>query len=169
MKLTADFAGESHGIDFRSEDGRVAATIDGRRYEVAASRVEHGVYLLINDGRVYECVVERNPAQQGTVEVHVGGRSFSLALSDPKRLRTGHGAGAHAMDGTIRITAPMPGKVVRVLAEAGAAVEAGEGIIVVEAMKMQNELKSPRAGTVSEIRAAAGSTVNAGDVLAVIE
>ena len=169
MKLTAEFAGESHEIDFRREAGRVVATIDGRRYEVAASRLEGGVYLLIHDGRVYECVVDRNPARHGTVEVHVARRSFSLALSDPKRLRTGHGAGAHAMDGTIHITAPMPGKVVRVLAEAGAEVEAGAGIIVVEAMKMQNELKSPRAGTVSEIRAVTGSTVNAGDVLAVIE
>jgi biotin carboxyl carrier protein len=63
----------------------------------------------------------------------------------------------------------MPGKVVRVLVEAGQAVEAGQGLIVVEAMKMQNELKSPKSGTVAELRAANGSTVNAGDVLVVVE
>jgi biotin carboxyl carrier protein len=63
----------------------------------------------------------------------------------------------------------MPGKVVRVLVEVGQQVEAGQGVVVVEAMKMQNELKSPKAGTVTELRAKPGSTVNAGDVLAVIE
>jgi len=63
----------------------------------------------------------------------------------------------------------MPGKVVRVLVEAGQQVEVGQGVVVVEAMKMQNEMKSPKAGTVAEIRAEAGATVNAGDVLAVIE
>jgi biotin carboxyl carrier protein len=63
----------------------------------------------------------------------------------------------------------MPGKVVRVLVEAGASVEAGDGLVVVEAMKMQNELKSPKGGTVVEIRAGAGATVNAGDVLVVVE
>ncbi len=169
MKLTAEYEGLSHRIDFRREDARVFASIDGRSYEVAASRIESGVYLLINDGRVYECRVESNAAQQDLLEVHVGSRSFSLALSDPKRLRSSHGAGAHDVDGAAQILAPMPGKVVRVLVEEGAEVKAGDGIVVVEAMKMQNELKSPRAGTVSEIRATAGATVNAGDVLAVIE
>jgi biotin carboxyl carrier protein len=63
----------------------------------------------------------------------------------------------------------MPGKIVRVLAEAGETVAAGAGIIVVEAMKMQNEMKAPKAGMVVSINAAEGATVNAGDVLAVIE
>jgi biotin carboxyl carrier protein len=63
----------------------------------------------------------------------------------------------------------MPGKIVRVLIEEGAQVEAGAGLVVVEAMKMQNELKSPKAGTVTELRARAGATVNAGDVLVVVE
>ena len=63
----------------------------------------------------------------------------------------------------------MPGKVVRIIAEAGAAVQKGDGIIVVEAMKMQNEMKSPKDGVVKEIRVSEGSTVNAGEVLVVIE
>ncbi|MBC7929115.1 MAG: biotin/lipoyl-binding protein, partial [Rubrivivax sp.] len=71
--------------------------------------------------------------------------------------------------GRAQINAPMPGKVVRVLVEAGQAVEAGAGLVVVEAMKMQNELKSPKTGTVSEVRVEPGATVNAGDVLVIIE
>ena len=67
------------------------------------------------------------------------------------------------------ILAPMPGKVVRVHTEAGANVEKGEGVVVVEAMKMQNEMKSPRTGVVVSVKVKAGDTVNAGDVLAVIE
>ncbi|HEY0384866.1 MAG TPA: biotin/lipoyl-containing protein, partial [Pyrinomonadaceae bacterium] len=76
--------------------------------------------------------------------------------------------GAHA-DGSLEIVAPMPGKVVRVLVEAGAQVEAGAGLVIVEAMKMQNEMKSPRAGTVTALHVKTGATVNAGEVLAVIE
>ena len=63
----------------------------------------------------------------------------------------------------------MPGKVVRILVEAGATVEQGDGILVVEAMKMQNELRSPKSGVVKELRAKEGATVGAGDILATIE
>jgi len=77
-------------------------------------------------------------------------------------------AGGHDA-GRAQVAAPMPGKVVRVLVERGQAVEAGAGLVVVEAMKMQNELKSPKSGTVVELRVEAGATVNAGELLAVIE
>ncbi len=170
MKLTAELKGQQHQLNFRREGVRVFAEIDERRYEVAASELESGVYLLVNDdGRVFECRVDKKQAQGDEMEVHVGTHAYSLALFDPKRLRGGHGTGAQALDGAAQIVAPMPGKIVRVLVEAGAEVEAGMGVIVVEAMKMQNEMKAPRAGVVTEIRAAAGATVNAGDVLAVIE
>jgi biotin carboxyl carrier protein len=79
------------------------------------------------------------------------------------------GAGGAQNQGRAVVVASIPGKIVRVLVEEGAAVEAGDGLVVVEAMKMQNELKSPKAGTVVELRARAGATVNAGDVLVVVE
>jgi biotin carboxyl carrier protein len=100
--------------------------------------------------------------------VSVGGREYGVRMTDPKHLR-GAGALGGEQGGRAQVKAPMPGKVVRVLVEAGQVVEAGQGLVVVEAMKMQNELKSPKSGTVSEVRAAAGSTVNAGDVLVVVE
>ncbi len=94
--------------------------------------------------------------------------NYAVKLTDPKRLRSAQ-SGAEHDKGTARILAPMPGKVVRILVEAGTEVEAGAGILVVEAMKMQNEMKAPKAGHVVSIDAEVGSTVNAGDVLAVIE
>ncbi len=83
-------------------------------------------------------------------------------------MRGGAGANANA-DGAAEIKTAMPGKVVRVLVEAGAPIKAGDGVLIVEAMKMQNEMKAPKDGTVREIRVAEGATVNAGDILAIIE
>ncbi|MBV9209176.1 MAG: biotin/lipoyl-binding protein [Acidobacteria bacterium] len=169
MKLTAELKQQEHQLDFRREGERVSALIDDRHHEISARKVGANAYLLISDGRVYECRVERNRAQADSMQVHVGQQSYSVRLFDPKRLRGGQSAGAHGHEGAAQIIAPMPGKIVRVLVEQGAEVKAGDSIIVVEAMKMQNEMKSPRDGIVTEIHAASGETVNAGDVLAVIE
>ncbi|HEY0077577.1 MAG TPA: biotin/lipoyl-containing protein [Pyrinomonadaceae bacterium] len=166
MKLIAEIEGERRSIELRREGVRVVAETEGRRYEVEAREPEPGVYLLNVNGRVYECRVDS--AAAGASEVLVGNRSYSITLSDPKRLR---GAGASASDagGRAVIKAPMPGKVVRVLVEVGAEVETGDGLVVVEAMKMQNEMKSPKTGTVVELHAQPGDTVNAGDALVIVE
>ena len=168
MKLKAEIEGETLSIEIRRDGTQVFAEIDGRRYEVIARASEPGVYLLLSDGHVYECRVEHSPAERDSLEVTTGTRAFSVILTYPKRLRSAQDSSSHA-DGIIKIVAPMPGKVVRVLVEAGAEVEAGAGLIVVEAMKMQNEMKSPKAGKVTSLNVAAGATVNAGDVLAVVE
>ncbi|HWS52852.1 MAG TPA: acetyl-CoA carboxylase biotin carboxyl carrier protein subunit, partial [Pyrinomonadaceae bacterium] len=94
--------------------------------------------------------------------------AYEVALADPKRLRGARASAAHD-GGRAQLAAQMPGRVVRVLVEAGQEVEAGQPVVVVEAMKMQNEMKSPKAGTVAEVRAQPGATVNPGDVLVVIE
>jgi biotin carboxyl carrier protein len=168
MKLTAEIAGESYELDFRQEGARVTAEVDGRAYEVEARAGQAGVYLLLAGGRVYECRVHHPGTKREAAEVTIGGRVYAVTLTDPKRLRGAAAAGGHA-HGTSEIVAPMPGKVVRVLVEAGAEVEAGAGVVVVEAMKMQNEMKSPKAGRVASVNVREGATVNAGDVLAVIE
>jgi biotin carboxyl carrier protein len=168
MKLTAEIENEKHTLDIKLADDRVTAEVDGRRYELAVRVPEAGSYLLIADGSVYECRVERDDARRGSLYVHTRNRAYPIRLIDPKRLRAAQSGGAQT-DGAAQLAAVMPGKVVRVLVEQGQLVEAGQGIVVVEAMKMQNEMKSPRAGTVVELQARAGATVNAGDVLAVIE
>jgi acetyl/propionyl-CoA carboxylase alpha subunit len=103
----------------------------------------------------------------GAGEVSVNGRVFQVEVFDPRSLR-GRRTAAEG-SGPQTVAALMPGRVIRVLVETGQDVEAGQGLVVVEAMKMQNEMKSPKAGTVIEIRTQAGATVAAGDVLLVIE
>lgn len=169
MKLIAEIAGAKHNLEVRHEGTRVWAEVDGRLYEIEAHEPEAGVYLLITDGQVYECRVESDTgAARGLREVRVRDAAYEVTLIDPKRLRAARGAGAEA-SGRAQVKASMPGKIVRVLVAEGAQVEAGDGLVVVEAMKMQNELKSPKSGTVVELRAEAGATVNAGDVLVVVE
>lgn len=172
MKLNAEIEGERVALEVRREGGRVFAEVGGRRYELEARGVGEGEYLLTHGGRVYECRVGAEAGAgadaRGSLRVSVGAREYGVTLADPKRLR-GAGAAGGEQGGRAQIKAPMPGKVVRVLVEVGQAVEAGQPAVVVEAMKMQNELKSPKSGTVVELRAEPGSTVNAGDVLAVIE
>jgi biotin carboxyl carrier protein len=169
MKLTAEIDGESREVKIEVDGARVLAEVDGRSYQLEARASRPGAHLLLLDGRVYECRVEADATRRDAAEVHIGGRySYAVSLTDPKRLRSIQSTGAQT-DGTAQIIAPMPGKIVRVLVEEGAQVEAGEAIVVVEAMKMQNEMKSPRAGTVTSLPAQAGATVSAGEVLAVIE
>lgn len=125
---------------------------------------EPGVYSVLMDGRSYEAHVEEHP--QGLVVV-IDGYRFEIDIRDPRRFR--RKSGGRGGDGVQTISAPMPGKVVRVLIAAGDLVEAGQGLLVVEAMKMQNEMKAPRAGKVLSVAAREGATVTPGEVLAVIE
>ncbi len=100
-------------------------------------------------------------------EVWVNGRLLSMEVFDPRDLRPGQGSAANR--GRQEIAASMPGKVVRLLVSAGDTVEEGQGLVVVEAMKMQNEMKSPKAGRVVEVRARPDATVGAGEILVVVE
>lgn len=168
MKLIVEIAGITHALELERAGTRVVAKIDERRYELEAREVEPSVWLLHAAGRVYECRIGDRPSAASPTEVQTGQQTFQLALIDPKRLRHNESAGSQAQ-GRARLVAAMPGKVVRVLVEQGAQVEAGAALLVVEAMKMQNEMKSPKAGTVVELRATAGATVNAGDLLVIIE
>jgi biotin carboxyl carrier protein len=168
MKLTAEIDGEEYALEWRREGVRVFASIGERTYELEARETERGAYLFLLDGRVYECRVENGRAAGEAANVHVGVREFEVALFDPRRLRA-MGAGGAQSQGRAVVASAIPGKVVRVLVEAGATVEAGASLVVVEAMKMQNELKSPKAGTVVELHARVGATVNAGEVLVVVE
>jgi biotin carboxyl carrier protein len=168
MKLDVTIADIQTAVDIRDKGERVLAEIDGRSYQIDVQQLAAGRYALMCEGRVFECRVEGVPESGKTIEVSVGNRQFPIAITDPKRLRSAVSASAQA-DGAARIVAPMPGKVVRVLVESGAQVEAGDGVVVVEAMKMQNEMKSPKAGKVSSLKVVPGATVNAGDVLAIIE
>ncbi|MDQ3322573.1 MAG: biotin/lipoyl-binding protein [Acidobacteriota bacterium] len=168
MKLQAELDDEKHEISLKQTGGNVAAEIDGRRYELEAHLVEPNVYLLKHENRIYQIFVAPNEKTGEPFLVNSGKNDFEITLTDPKRMRHSAGADENA-GGAAEIKTAMPGKVVRVLVEAGAGIQKGDGVLIVEAMKMQNEMKAPKDGTVKEIRVAEGATVNAGDVLAVIE
>lgn len=168
MRLRATIQDVEVDVEIRREAGTIFANVDGREYHLEAHPSPSGVTLLTSDGQVFDCRVEGQPLSGRAVDVIVGTDQYAVTLIDPKRLRGAAPASAHT-DGAARIVASMPGKVVRVLVAEGAAVEAGAGIVVVEAMKMQNEMKAPKAGTVATVNVGVGTTVNGGDVLAVIE
>jgi len=165
MKLKAIVGEREEDLLLKFEDERVSAEIGDRVYSLDVREIEPGSYLFFLNANVHEC---RVCAAQNTFDVSIHGRSYSVTIVDPKRLRSGQNSDRHH-HGVAEILAPMPGKVVRVQIEAGATVVKGAGLVVVEAMKMQNEMKSPRDGTVVSIKVKPGDTVNAGDVLAVVE
>jgi len=139
--------------------------VNGKEVELDATRVADGVLSIVIGGKAYE--IRRDVSASGN-HLYLNGRTFGCDVRDPRALRGRRSAGDYA-EGPKRITAPMPGKVVRVLAVAGTPVEAGQGVIVIEAMKMQNELKAPKKGRVQKIITTEGTAVNAGDTLAIIE
>jgi biotin carboxyl carrier protein len=122
--------------------------------------VEPGVYSILVDGASHEVRVEAG-------QVTVGNRRFDFTIDDPRQWK--RSSDAVGDQGRAAILAPMPGKVVRILVAVGDEVEAGQGIIVVEAMKMQNEMKAPRAGRVAAVQAKENDSVVAGAVLVVID
>ena len=124
---------------------------------------EPGIYSVLLDGRSYDASVERTDR---ALIVTVDGYRFEIEVRDPRRWS--RGSGRADAEGRETLAAPMPGKVVRVLVAAGDAVGSGQGIVVVEAMKMQNEIKSSRSGRVLAIHAQEGATVAAGEALATI-
>jgi biotin carboxyl carrier protein len=122
---------------------------------------EPGSRVVVIDGRVYRVT------RGARGEMLVNGVATLIEVFDPRDLRAR--PAPMASGGRSEISAPMPGKVVRVLVSQGDSVEAGQGLVVVEAMKMQNEMKSPKAGRVAEVRAQPGAAVLAGETLMVVE
>jgi biotin carboxyl carrier protein len=168
MKLRAEIGGERYEVELVREGRKVSAVVNGRAYELEASEPEPDVVLLKHRGRVIEAWIDRDGADANAFRVDTGENDILVHVSDPKRLAA-RGAGPDAAGGPAEIRASMPGKVVRVLVNEGDEVARGDGIIVLEAMKMQNELASPKAGTVKKVNASEGDTVAAGQVLASIE
>jgi biotin carboxyl carrier protein len=168
MKLKAELESGTYIIVLQRDGEHVSAQIDDRRYQLILREFPDAGFLLIDGTELHNCEVGVSAEQPAHFTVNLRGASYEVGIVDPKRLRSGQATGSHD-HAEAQIRATMPGKVVRVLVEVGARVEAGAGIIVVEAMKMQNEMKAPKAGTVVSLNAEPGATVNAGDVLAVVE
>ena len=150
-----------------SEGGDVRFRLEAsppQEREASVIEVAPGIWSVIIDERSYEA---RVLSADGPVVVEINGERHPVAVEDPRRRKPAKTA--QAAGGRLSIIAPMPGKIVRILAAEGEKVEAGRGIVVIEAMKMQNELKATRAGRVASLPVREGETVAAGAVLAVVE
>ena len=152
-------------IDLDRAAGQWRCRVDGREVTIDAVLTQPDVLSLLIGGKAYQIRRERLPAE---TRIWVGDQSCATEVSDPRSLRN-RKSRADSGKGPRLLVAPMPGKVVRFLVEENSAVEAGQGVVVVEAMKMQNEIKSPKKGMVLKLAVAEGAAVNAGDVLAIVE
>lgn len=168
MKLIAELDDEKHAVEIKRDGNKLIADVDGRIYELEASEPEPNVRLFKHENRIYQIFVSPNERTDEPFSVSVGNQNYEIKIYDPKRLRGSKSVG-EAADGASEIKTAMPGKLVRILVQIGAEIKKGDGVLIVEAMKMQNEMKAPKDGVVKEIRLKEGATVNAGDVLAVIE
>ncbi|MGA2415827.1 MAG: biotin/lipoyl-containing protein [Candidatus Sulfotelmatobacter sp.] len=164
MLYDVSIDGKNHRLELNRAHGDWSCRLDGRELEVDAVLARPDVLSLRIGNQAYEVKSERVGED---LHLWVGSTRFAAEIRDPRSLRNRSRSGDD--HGPKKITAPMPGKVVRVLVREGDEVKLGAGVAVVEAMKMQNEIKSPKKGRVQKIIASEGATVNAGDVLAIVE
>jgi biotin carboxyl carrier protein len=156
---------EPHRLELKETNAGWECRVDGRAIQVDAIIPRRDVLSLIINGRSYEIKREQTPVG---LHLWIGGTRFAVELRDPRSLRSRQKTAGNEK-GPVKIAAPMPGRVVRVLITENHEVEAGQGLLVVEAMKMQNEIKSPKKGVVKKILVSPGNAVNPGDILAVVE
>jgi biotin carboxyl carrier protein len=165
MKREITIGGIPHTLELERTAETVSFRFDGGGTNTASIvPTEPGVYSVLLNGRSYRAAVSRSA--QG-IAIEIAGRIFEIEIQDPRAPR--RNASGLPGEGKQTLIAPMPGKIVRILIAQGDTVETGQGLIVIEAMKMQNELKALRPGRVVSLAVAEGTAVAAGDVLAIVE
>jgi len=149
---------EREGLSYRVK-------LDGEPVNADAMQIAPNTISVLLNGQAFE--VHLQQALNGTVKLQTGPHEFTAEVQDPRAWQ-GRKHGAAEMEGQQQIVAPMPGKVIRLLVKVGDEVEAGQGLVVVEAMKMQNEIRSPKTGKVERIQVKEAQAVNAGELLCVV-
>ena len=166
MQYEIEAGGRLRHVTVSRTGDSFALTVDGRLHHVDVARLDARTLSLIVDSGVHTATIAP-AAGTGRFVVLVGAVPVAVTMNGRRRRRTGDSGLPGS--GPLRIVAPMPGKVVRVLVQTGDAVRARQPIVVVEAMKMENELRTDREGTVAEIHAREGVSVEAGALLVVIQ
>ncbi len=166
MKYEVLLAGKTRVVELSRSNDAWKISLDGAELNASVAEVTPNTFSILLNGESHQIRIV--PRTDGTLTLHAGFAEYQVEVTDP-RLWRGRKHGAIAAEGRQQVTAPMPGKVVRVLVSEGDAVETGQGLLVVEAMKMQNEIRSPKAGKVEKLLARENQAVNAGDVLAWVE
>jgi biotin carboxyl carrier protein len=169
MKYEVQLAGAARGthvVELERDADRWRISLDGRALNADAAEIAPNVFSILLDGESQE--VRVSPSASGALTLQTAHQEFTAEVIDPRAWR-GRRHGAVEAEGRQQIVAPMPGKIIRVLVKEGEKVEAGQGLLVVEAMKMQNEIRSPKSGSVERVLVKEGQPVNAGEVLAWID
>jgi biotin carboxyl carrier protein len=160
LTINVDATGRRYAVEVTPRDGAFLVSIDGREREVGVKEAG-GVLSVLIGSRSYDVSIARN-------SIHVDGVPVEVSIA-PLRPH-GDAAGAEReAEGPQHVTAPMPGKIVKLLVKPGDRVDPRQGLVVVEAMKMENELRAKAAGTVVEVRAVEGTTVEAGAILVILQ
>lgn len=167
MIVHIELAGTLHKVKLerRIDGDGYLVWLEGKPLEVQANLLRPGVLSLLIGGAAYRCVLDENPEAPA---IHVGRYRYPYRVEDPRAL-TSRRAKEESPAGPVSIKAPMPGRVVRLLVVENDEVASQQGIVVMEAMKMQNELKAPRTGRLVRILVEAGATVVSGQPLAILE
>jgi biotin carboxyl carrier protein len=154
-----------HVVELEKNSSTYNVSLDGQPVDADVILATPNAVSVILGGAAFEFHVAPAP---GGYTLQTGSYEFHAELRDPRGWR-GRRQGGLEAEGRQEIIAPMPGKVIRLLVKAGDQVESGQGLIVVEAMKMQNEIRSPKKGRIERLQAKEGQLVNAGDILAWVE
>jgi biotin carboxyl carrier protein len=161
---TAVIGGEHVAITWNASGNKLEATVNGRKYQLQVRKLEDGGFWFGWNGRSIETIAI---AKDDGYEVSINGRQIQVEFLESRKRSRRHGAAAQS--GVIEVRAPMPGKIVRVLLGKADQVKAKQGIVVIEAMKMQNEIRSPKAGRIAELTVAEGDAVGLGALIARVE
>lgn len=155
-----------HVVDLEKDGSSYKVYLDGHLVDADVILAAPNAVSVLLNGAAFEIHIA--PSLDGTYKLQTGPHEFQADVRDPRAWR-GRKQGAMQAEGRQQIVAPMPGKVIRLLVKVGDEVEAGQGLVVVEAMKMQNEIRSPKKGKVERLQAKEGQAVNAGDILAWVD
>jgi biotin carboxyl carrier protein len=167
MAFVAQLGEQSYKLEIDEiGKGVYRVAVDGHEFFVDGKKTGRTNYSLIVDSRSFEVEVDNHDDEY---RVLVDGRNYRVRLTDERRMLAGGGQGAEPLQGRQRVSVPMPGKVIAILVAEGDRIEKGQGLVIVEAMKMENEVHSPISGEVREIKVKPGDTVEGGAVLVVVE
>ncbi len=166
MKYEVLLGGKTRVVELAPQNGEWKISLDGNAVDANAVEVAPNTFSVLLNGESHQIRIAPRP--DGSLTLHTGLAEYHAEVNDTRSWR-GRRHGALEAEGRQQIAAPMPGKVIRLLIKQGDTVEVGQGLLVVEAMKMQNEIRSPKSGKVEKLFACEGQAVNAGDVLLWVE
>jgi biotin carboxyl carrier protein len=166
MKYEVRIGGKARVVEFTRNSEKLQISLDGNLLDADAVEVATNTFSILIDGESWEVRVA--PRTDGSLTLHTGIAEYIAEVVDPRAWR-GRRHGTMEAEGRQQVAAPMPGKIVSLLVSAGDSVEVGQGLLVVEAMKMQNEIRSPKSGKVEKLFVQEGQAVNAGEILAWVD